>query len=133
MKEKFYLEGKMYHRGFPARHSDPLSNLKNINSSSLSKNSITNYYAVDAFLGKGNPSVCTVVSSTLFSVMDIYEIPHTQEPPFYDSSSARKRQITWKTFSEKLAENTADRMLLHSSFALTTFFWREREKKASEV
>lgn len=86
----------MYHRGFPARHSDPLSNLKNINSSSLSKNSITNYYTVDTFLGKGNPSVCIVVSkSTLFSFMDdIYEIPHTQELPFYDSSSARKLQIT---------------------------------------
>lgn len=65
----------------PARHSDPLSNLKNINSSSLSKNSITNYYVVDTFLEEGNPSISTAVSITLFSLIDgIYEMPHTQEP-----------------------------------------------------
>lgn len=131
-EEKFYLEGKMYHKDCPARHSDPLSNLKNINSSFLSKNSVTNYYVVDTFPEKGNPSVRTVVSTTLFSLMyGIYEMPHTQEPPFYDSPSARKH-ITWETFSEKLGENTADRMLLDSSFALTIFFLTEREK-TSEV
>lgn len=32
-----------------------------------------------------------------------------------------------KTFSEKLAKNTADRMLLDSSFALTAFFFLEEE------
>lgn len=135
MKEKFYLEGKMYHKGCPARHSDPLNNLENINSSSLSKNSITNCYVVATFLEKGNPSICTVVFITLFSLIDdIYELPHTQEPPFYDTPSVRKFQITWKTFSEKLAENTADRMLLHGSFALTTsFFLEEEREKASEV
>lgn len=135
MKEKFYLEGKMYHKGCPARHSDPLNNLENINSSSLSKNSITNCYVVATFLEKGNPSICTVVFITLFSLIDdIYELPHTQEPPFYDTPSVRKFQITWKTFSEKLAENTADRMLLHGSFALTTSFFLEGEReKASEV
>lgn len=131
MKAKFYLEGKMYHKGCLARHSDPLSNLKNINSSFLSKNSVTNYYVVDTCLEKGNPSVCTVVSTTLFSLMyGIYEMPHTQEPPFNDSPSARKLQIMWETSSEKLAENTADRMLLDSSFALTIFFFdRERENE----
>lgn len=134
-EREFYLEGKMYHKGCPARHSDPLSNLKNINSTSLSKNSITNYYAVDTLLEEGNPSVCTVVSITLFSLMDdIYEMPQTQEPPCHDSPSARKLQIPWETFSEKLAENTADRKRFHHSFALHCFFfWREREKKASEV
>lgn len=136
MKEKFYLEGRAYHKACPARHSDPLSNLKNINSSSHSKNSITNDYVVDTFLEKGNPSICTVVSITLFSLIDdIYEMPQTQEAPFYDSPSARKFQIIWKTFSEKLAENTTNRMLLHSSSALTTFlfFWREKEKKPVKV
>lgn len=129
-EREFYLEGKMYHKGCPARHSDPLSNLKNINSTSLSKNSITNYYAVDTFLEEGNPSVCTVVSITLFSLMDdIYEMPQTQEPPFHGSPSARKLQIPWETFSEKLAENTADRKRFHSSFALHCFFFGGRGRK----
>lgn len=88
---------------------------------------------MDTFLEKGNPSILTVVSITLFSLIDdVYEMPHTQEPPFCDSPSARKFQLTWKTFSEKLAENTADRMLSHSSFALTTFFFEGEGEKASE-